>query len=201
MCAPSHRNEAIEGLESARQSLSRNQSSSLSHAAQFPRPHAEPKSKSRASASSSGSRDQFWSRVAQHEPHHHRLRCRANAVDASHGAAHFEGSRPDGPLLSCAGSAQSRATERDASHQQVVSGISFSVVYHLVLQGVAVTSRVSSIDRKPAGEHRWCLRQRGPDNGKPAERPGRKATRLPRRNVRHASRAAERYPRRSTQCV
>jgi hypothetical protein len=147
---------------------SRNQSSSLSRVARSYRPSAEPKSKS--PAVSRAPRDRNAARTRRDEqPLIHNQAPRLHEANC------------------------------DSWHQSGVSEIRFPRAYLVVLQCVAVEHDLSSNGRETvAGEHQRCLHPRGPDNGKPVERPGRKAPRLKRKKLRHASRAAERFSRRST---
>ena len=91
----------------------------------------------------------------------------------------------------------SQIGNRDSTHANVVRRIKFLGGYHVVRQCVTPTCDFSSSPRRLTAPHE-VPRSRGPDNGKPVERPGRKAPRLKRAKSRYASRAAERFPRRST---
>ena len=142
-------------------------SETLSRAAHH-RPHAEPKSASFASASRSGPRVRSGARLSLGFSY------RGTLAHALHDPSVRVRNMP--------------AQKRDLSHAQ--SGCQRT--YRIVPQCVAYGGNVSSNDReRVASQFTGCL-TRGPDNGKPVERPGRKATRLQRRVSRHARRAAER---------
>jgi hypothetical protein len=91
-----------------------------------------------------------------------------------------------------------RALKRDSAHASPVRQVNFSSTYRVIRQSVAVDIDVSSERQNTQREiAERCLRSRGPDKRKTAERPRRKAPRLKRTPMRHASRAAERFSRRS----
>jgi hypothetical protein len=179
---------------------SRNQpsSSSLSHAVPENRPFAEPTSKSNTSASSNGVR------VSSHRPRssgnnpHDRGPCgkvsnrsrfkRTATLCCDHRSRRYANRERAGATF-----------ERDSSHELRVRIIRIRGFYRVIPQCVAFRGELSSNGRETLiGAFTRCLDPRGPDNGKPVERPGRKATRLQRKKPRHASRAAERSSRRDT---
>jgi hypothetical protein len=181
----------------ARANPSRNQPSSLSRAVH----NATPKMLSPATPSSSGGRWSSEVRRALGIPHHGVFQVQVTNARSPRDTESPEstcGSYDDeGPLLPHrAGKTQKK--KRDSSHEKLVSAIKFLDAYHVVRQYVTATHELSSSDRIGLTVHHPRCLLRGPDNGKPVERPGRKAPRLQRANSRHASRAAERYLRRST---
>lgn len=166
----------------------------MSRAARSYRPNAEPKSKSksRAPASRHDGRVPTELHVALADSYKRRREFVATAFGTS-GRSRKEVCWRRDLRKSLSGMAHRRASNRDSSHERVVSSIKFQRSYRVAAQCVASASDGASLERE-----RWCLHYRGPDNGKPVEKPGRKAPRLQRRKPRHASRAPERFSWRST---
>lgn len=178
----------------ARANPSRNHPSSLFRVARTHWPHAEPTSNACPSASSSGLRG-----FPEHQC------CIKDTLSERDSAQSARGSRhrriaartgSDEKSLRWNHVPSHRAADRDSSHYKRVSSIKFFRAYPVELQCVAVDDG-SRLDTEAGTGHRR-LDPRGHDNGKPVERPGRKATRLTRKESRHASRATERSSRRGT---
>ena len=197
LCVLSHRAARSRGL-TKRANPSRNHSSSLSRAVH----NSAPNSLFPATPTRTGGHWFSEARSTLGIPHHSAIRVQVtnarsprhtNSPQSTRGAHNDEGS------LTPHRAEDGQKEKRDSSHEKVVSAISFLGAYHVVRQYVTPVYDLSSFERtRLTVHHPRCLLLRGPDNGKPVERPGRKAPRLKRANSRQASRAAERYLWRST---